>query len=456
MMKKLFLAAYVILIPSILYAADLAEEIDQLIHTTLPNATVGIEIEALDGAVIYGHQSQTLLYPASNIKLYTAAAALYALGPNYHYETILAELGDERYITFSGAPDLKSSDLQTLLHPVSNLPGNLIIDATHFSGPPYLAGTSYDDMGWYFAAPCSAVILDENKEDYTVDATKGRGAFVHFSPLHNPAIVKLLSTVKTVSPLVASDHCSLDVTVHTQNELELEGCLAQQQQPTTMSFAVTDPIAMATQRLQQTLKAQFIPIHGHIVAGTTPSTAKVINRHFSASLSQLIDVMLLDSNNLYAESLTRTLGYQLHREGSTKQGVYAIKSILQKETGMDMRLIHLADGVGTRYNMSTASHIASLLRHIYTDSKIQAPFLHALPVMGVSGSLKNRMQGTTIANQVWAKTGSMHDMSALSGFIHTLHGKTLVFSIIVNGVSQASQAKAFEDKLLTLIYRHTR
>ena len=452
MMKKLFLAAYVFLVPIILYAADLAKDIDQLIHTTLPNATIGVVIQELDGTVIYEHQSQKLLYPASNIKLYTAAAALYELGPNYHYETVLAERGDARYIIFSGAPDLKSSDLQTLLHPVSNLPGNLILDDTRFSGALYLGGTSYDDLGWYFAAPCSAVILDENKEDYRVDATNGRGELAHFSPLHNPAIVKLLSTVKTVPALVERDHCSLDVAVHNKNELVLKGCLAQQQQPTTMSFAVTDPIALAKQRLQETLKTQSIPIQGQIVAGTTPSSATVISRHLSAPLSQLIDVMLLDSNNLYAESLTKTLGYQLYGEGSTKQGVYAIKSVLQNETGIDMRFIYLVDGVGTRYNMSTASHIASLLRHVYNDSKIQAPFLHALPVMGVSGSLKNRMQGTMIANHVWAKTGTMHDMSALSGFIHTLHGKTLVFSIIVNGVSQASQAKAFEDTLLTLIY----
>lgn len=434
------------------FTSDWTQKIYALLQKDLPNATVGVIIQNLNGSVLYAQHPNTLLYPASNTKLYTAAAALYALGSDYRYETLLSQAGANSYITFTGAPDFSSLDLRRMLQPITDLSGDITLDATRFQAPFYLEGTSYDDMGWYFAAPCSAIILDQNKEDYIVDVRKEVGKYARFSSEKKPKIVIISGQVKLVSSIVAKEQCELNVVIRPHNHLHLDGCLKKEQNPIGMSFAVTDPMAMAKQVLQQSLQTFPITFQGKIKEGVTPITAKVVVRHQSAPLRQLVDEMLQNSNNLYADSMTRTLGYQFAQVGSTKQGVRAMKSILEQKTGLEMQSIQLSDGIGTRYNMSTVAHIAALLRHIYHDKHIQAPFLHALPVMGVSGSLKNRMQGSEVANHVWAKTGSMHDISALSGFIHTSHGKTLVFSIIANGVADTSKAKSFEENLLALIY----
>lgn len=451
-MRRGFFSLFFLLLYHTSDAAELHQPIYQLAQKMLPNATVGIVIQDVDGATLYTQNANTLLYPASNIKLYTAAAALYALGPEYHYETLLSQAGDDYYVTFTGAPDLTTSNLYTLLQPITHIAGDLMIDATRFLPPFYLAGVSYDDIGWYFTSPCSAIIIDENKEDYTVHASQALGGVAQFSSEKKPSVVHLTGQVRIVEPRVAQEQCDLNVTVKPHNVLYLDGCVTKQTEPLLMSFAVTDPMDMAKQVLAQGLQTQHIALQGTIKEGKTPQHAKIITRHSSASLSQLVEVMLQDSNNLYADSLTRTLGYQFAQRGSTKLGVWAMKSILEQKTGIDMQSIVLADGIGTRYNMSTAAHLTALLQHMYHDPHMQATFLHALPVMGRSGTLKDRMRDSVVANHVWAKTGSMHDMSSLSGFLQTAQGKILVFSIITNGLRHGEEAKRFEEKLLELLY----
>ncbi len=438
------------------YAEDLAQKLDELIQATLPDATVGVLIQNLDGSPVYAHHAETLLCPASNTKLYTAAAALYGLGLNYRYETVLSQQGPDRYVIFSGAPDLKSEDVHAMLQHLGPIEGNLIIDASRFPTPFYLPGISYDDIGWYFAAPSSAVILNENKEDYAVTFPKTNGQLVVLASQQEHPILSLVNDIRAVDPETAAEHCTLDVEVQPHNTLHLTGCLAREQYPTTLSFAVTDPFQMAKQVLHQGLEKYHVRLMGDIISDKAPDTATVLIRHLSAPLSQLVDEMMQNSNNLYADSLTKTMGYQLTHEGSTTQGMYAMKSILSQKANMDMTYIQLKDGSGTRYDMSSASHIVTLLRHVYQDPDIRAPFLHSLPIMGVSGSLISRMKGTDLEKRVFAKTGTMHDISALSGYMHTAQGETLVFSILINGVTQIQQAKMLEEKILALVYSQMR
>src|SRR4051794_4519489 len=89
------------------YAQPLQEKLDAIIDQTLPNAIVGVYIKDIkSGAVVYQRNANKLLNPASNIKLLTAAAALYQLGPHYRYVTKLAKQGNNLYLTFSGSPSL--------------------------------------------------------------------------------------------------------------------------------------------------------------------------------------------------------------------------------------------------------------------------------------------------------------------------------------------------------------
>jgi D-alanyl-D-alanine carboxypeptidase/D-alanyl-D-alanine-endopeptidase (penicillin-binding protein 4) len=100
------------------------------------------------------------------------------------------------------------------------------------------------------------------------------------------------------------------------------------------------------------------------------------------------------------------------------------------------------DGSGlSRYNYVTAQTIVQILRHIYMDPRHRAPFIDALPTGGVEGgTIARRFRGTRAAGNVHAKTGSIANVRALSGFVQTEDGEPLVFSIIANNFTQPQAA----------------
>jgi D-alanyl-D-alanine carboxypeptidase/D-alanyl-D-alanine-endopeptidase (penicillin-binding protein 4) len=117
-----------------------------------------------------------------------------------------------------------------------------------------------------------------------------------------------------------------------------------------------------------------------------------------------------------------------------------------------MTQIDLADGVGTRYNLATAEQITLLLSTIYQNKELYPLLFSALPQSGVSGSLKDRMKKTALEKIVYAKTGTMHDISSLSGYLINPNGRPIIFSIIINGINKPiGKAKAVEEQILSLV-----
>jgi len=433
----------------------LDQEIDSLVEHSLPHSTVGIWIKDIQSnQVMYARNADKLLNPASNIKMLTAAAALYHLGPMYRYQTTLSKMNDDFYITFSGSPSLTSDDLTKL---VANLPkqiaGNIIMDTTRFKPPYYAAGMSYDDLGWYYDAPSTAVILNENMVSYDFISAAAIGSLIQIKPLAPENGLTLINEVVTVTKEQEQNHCSFNIEIKANNTLHLYGCLAKDEKPKQMKLAITDPELYAKQIITKSVNTNQINLQGNILNGATPEQSTVISTYQSDELVKLVAHMLEESDNLYADSITKSLGYALTNQGTYKQGAFAIKKILSQHTTMNMKLVEIADGQGTRYNLTTPEQIGVLLSNIYSDETIKPLFIASLPKMGLSGTLKDRMKQTPLANKVFAKTGTMHDISALSGYMTTASGKPLIFSIVSNGVhGNVSSAKQLEEKIVQLLY----
>ncbi|MDP1601670.1 MAG: D-alanyl-D-alanine carboxypeptidase/D-alanyl-D-alanine-endopeptidase [Legionella sp.] len=435
----------------------LSSKVDTLIEQQLPHAIVGVLVkDATTGQVIFSKNANKLLSPASGTKLFTAAAALYQLKPTYTFLTTLSQKNQDFYITFSGSPSLTTSDLNDLLlnlkkRGIKTIKGNIIIDASHFKPPYYAGGDSFDDMGWYYAAPSSAVILNGNAAAYEFISAKTLGKPVKIRPKKDETGLTIINQVITVNKEQERQHCNLNITIESRNTLKLFGCVAETKEPKIMKLAVPDPVYLAKRVIKNTLIKNNILLKGRIISGNTPHDATVIATFKSKNLTQLITHMLQESDNLYANSLYKQIAYAVTGEGSYKQGAFAIKKVLAEHTSMDMKQIELTDGAGARYNLVTAEQVGVLLTNLYNDKTLQSIFINALPQAGVSGSLKERMKKTILANKVFAKTGTMHDVSSLSGYLN-VNNKTFIFSIIINGINTPiSTAKALEEKILLLI-----
>ncbi len=436
------------------YADNLSSKIDALIDKSLPHATVGVLVKnAQTDEIIYSRNADKLLTPASGTKLFTAAAALYQLKPNYSFLTSLSQKNNDFYITFSGSPSFTIANLNDLILNLKNSSyktiGNIILDSTRFKPPYYAGGDSYDDLGWYYTAPSTAVILNGNAASYDFISPPKLGMPVEIKPKTSDNGLNIINQVITVDKKQEKEHCNLNIDIKSKNTLKLFGCFAANKEPKLMQLAVTDPILLAQQIIKKSIETNGISIQGSILNGETPSDATVIASFQSGNLTKLITHMLRESDNLYANSLYKQLGYSVTGEGTFKQGAFAIKKILTEHTHMDLKQVELADGAGGRYNLVTPEQVVVLLSDLYQDEKIKPIILDALPQAGLTGSLKARLKETKLEKKVFAKTGTMHDISSLSGYIVDEHAETLIFSIIINGVNTPiTTAKTLEEQIL--------
>lgn len=440
----------------IVAAPALEERINATLQQAFPQATVAILVKnATTGAVLFQKNAQQRLMPGSSVKLYTAAAAFYHFKANERFQTKLLKNANTYYIKFSGAPDFSSSQLKTLLEGINHsgpIKGNIVLDTSRFQAPYYPGGISYDDLGWYYAAPDTAAIMDGNEASFKITMSKEIGGSVAVQEVKAHQGLDMLDDVKTVSVDYYRKHCSFNIERLPENQSRLYGCLPQRAQPRIMKFAITDPVYRAKTWIKNNLKIKNIRMKGTLLEGKTPAKAQVLASVDSSPLSDMVQHMLQESDNLYANSITKQLAYAVTGAGSYKQGIFAMKKILSEQAGLKVDDLKLADGMGTRYNLMSAHQLVDLLTVVYKNNRIRKLFIRSLAQSGVSGTLAFRMKQPALKNRIYAKTGTMHDLSSLSGFYLRENKDPLIFSIIINNVNAPIiRAKAVEEKILEMI-----
>ncbi len=160
----------------------------------------------------------------------------------------------------------------------------------------------------------------------------------------------------------------------------------------------------------------------------------------SRSLQDWITVTNVRSNNYYANVLLSHIG-----------GAAAAKSALA-QMGVNPNTFRQADGSGlSRRNVATPRSLITTLRAMYyaPDKDV---FHSSLPVAGMSGTLRNRMKGTPAQGTVYAKTGTLRGVRALSGYMNHAHFGKVVFSILVNNprVSGSSLVRSIDNIVLQI------
>lgn len=187
----------------------------------------------------------------------------------------------------------------------------------------------------------------------------------------------------------------------------------------------------------------------------------VITSEISEPLSTLVQHMNKESDNLYAECLFRTVAKEKGGEGSWTRGIEVMRKYMAS-IGIDTAHVRLTDGSGlSRMDMVTAGDFVTLLGHWYDihekPSWVKAAFYNSLPIMGVDGTLKNRLKGTPAEGNIHAKTGSMTGVRSISGYLTTRDGEPLAFSIIVNNyTAPGSEAGKAEDAALLRLVNFSR
>ena len=166
------------------------------------------------------------------------------------------------------------------------------------------------------------------------------------------------------------------------------------------------------------------------------------------SIDELLDPMMKNSNNIYAECLfyqTAALGGK--KGAGHKEAGQRTENLLSK-IGLDPSPYRIADGSGlSLYNYVSAEMLVALLGYAWRNESIKEHLLTSLPISGFDGTLKSRMIGTEADGNVRAKTGTVTGISSLAGYITAANGHTLAFAIINQGVSSSAIGRSFQDKV---------
>lgn len=196
----------------------------------------------------------------------------------------------------------------------------------------------------------------------------------------------------------------------------------------------------------QTLSDRGIFLDGEEGVRTCPGNATELCMR-THSIEQVLQKMMKDSNNLFAESMYYQIGLSQGKPATAKKA-QAVEKALIRKIGMQNKPYRLADGSGlSLYNYLSAEMEVAFLRYAYANANIYEYLYPALPIAGVDGTLDKRMQKTPAARNVHAKTGTLTGISSLAGYCTASNGHELCFAIINQGVMKASVAKAFQDKV---------
>lgn len=450
----------------------------------LGGATWSAIVVSLDsGDTLFAQSADSALAPASNLKLLTTAAALHVLGPDYRFRTYLLTDGTvsngvvEGDLVLYGTGDPGLSDrfyrdedevFQRLIDQleeagIHTVTGDLVGDASYFTGPLRPPGWDPRDLNDHFAGAVSALSFNENVVSYrVVPGSPGEAPTVSTTPSRSG--MALVNEAETVTggarPRLAI------LRDDPMDPVRVEGRVAAGSRDVWREMTVSDPARFAAENFLSTLEERGIAVEGGLrivadaessILGTDPisapafgrSGARVLARHVSEPLEAYIDVINGESNNLFAELVFRAVGRAVTGEGSPDGAQRAVRAALS-EIGVDLRGVVQVDGSGlSAGNRVRPATFISVLDRM-ADGPHWESYWSSLPEAGQRRGL-GRMYRTAAAGNLRAKTGTIEGVSALSGIVRSQDGERLAFSLIVNGARSTTRAKRVENEVGVLL-----
>ena len=439
----------------------------------------GVLVVSLEnGDTLFAHAKDKKLSPASNMKLYTTVAALHLMGSKFRYNTFLyrdgsvlnGHLQGDLILYGTGDPGLserfsenKAQMYQDFLVSLEQagvkvIEGDVIGDATYFSGPEIGPEWNNKDLNDWFTAPVSALSINENVVTLQILPAGITGAIPHIYYDHEDFSLPIYNTARTVAGRPTAplwlDRETPDSEVHIYGQIRTGS------PGIWRRLTVPDPALLAATELKTMLLSNGIEIRGNAKSINNRKFSKIsrstnqnssdnivqsphlVSQHVSPEILEYLKVLNHESHNLFAESLFKTMGRITGENGSFEGGTKTIRKFLTEEVGIQRQHIEISDGSGlSASNKSTPEAFIQLLTHIAKSGQWQT-FLSTLPEAGRS---LRRMYRTPAARNLKAKTGTIEGVSALTGVVKTRDQEELLFSIISNGLRSTNSSKRIEN-----------
>ncbi|HEV2719690.1 MAG TPA: D-alanyl-D-alanine carboxypeptidase/D-alanyl-D-alanine-endopeptidase [Thermoanaerobaculia bacterium] len=429
----------------------LQERLSSLVNgkvAQISDASIQI-VEVDSGTVIAERNPHMPLAPASNMKLFTTAAAIDLLHPDFNVTTTVYARGpvdpsgtldgDVKIVghgdpTIGGrfhdnhatavidewATDLKRAGIKTIK-------GNLIFEYGYMD-TQYIHPTWPENqlVNWY-EAPVAAFSMQENCVEVRVLPSRpGKACTVQLDPPTSFLTLQSSCTTGRGLPFITRYRGT--------NTIVVRGGVPARTGPTEVFVAIENPIQYFASVTHEAFLRDGVTTKGEIVI--TPVDARpdwrAVAQH-STPLNVIVFIINKKSQNHYAEELVKIIGAQVKHEGTWPGGTGAVKEWLTGKLGVPEGEFSPADGSGmSRDNRASANAFVHLLRYMW-KSPYREDFVSSLPYSGdPDAKFGKRLRGAPYARQVYAKTGYIVGVVGLSGYVHGASGKIYAFSFLFN------------------------
>ena len=376
---------------SLPWPENVRARLDSLVSDTLLERTqLGLMVYDLSAdSAIYRYGSRQTLRPASTMKLLTSITALDVLGSRYDYRT---------YLYYKGT----------------------ISDHT-LTGDVWLVGGMdplFDDTDMQ--------VFVQTLRRLNVDTIRGR----------------IVTDLSFKEDLEYGEGWCWDDDNNVLTPLLISGKNAIKREQARMEFRYG-----FTDRFVDALEASGAVVEAPRTSDRLPKDALLICSR-SHRLTEVLEPMMKESDNLYAESMFFQIAASMGKRPATAAHArQLIKSTVARAGVRDVPY-KIADGSGlSLYNYVTPELMVGMLRYAYVKRDIMAVLYPTLPIAGVDGTLKKRMKGGAAEGNVHAKTGTLTGVSSLAGYCRAANQHLLAFCIINQGIMKNAEGRDFQDKV---------
>lgn len=429
------------------------------------------------GTILEGYNFEKIVRPASNLKLLTSSAILDELGTEFTYKTYVYGLGSQEGDTWkgdiivrgTGDPSISGTYYgENKFHVfdkfyetldslgIREIEGNLIGNDSYFDQQPYPKGWSWEDLSFYYGVEISALSFNNNAVDLQVFANDeiGETPRIQWFPFDTDYVTFV--NEQTITP-PDSEYDEFYRRVLGTNTIILRSKVPQNYDEKE-SLSVMNASMFFMDTFKEYLKDGGIETTGRILIDSQPhdwnsGRYQELAVHESVPLGQLMEQVNKDSENFYTEMLLKTAAAEKYdAQGSTELGISLVKEFAAR-TGIDTSRVEMNDGSGmSPGTLLSPSAITHLLVEMQHHPEFKA-FRNSLSIAGLDGSLENRFTNTPMAGNLRGKTGFVSGVRALSGYMKSATGRTLVFSVVTNNyTNKTSYIDYLQESIIRQMY----
>jgi D-alanyl-D-alanine carboxypeptidase/D-alanyl-D-alanine-endopeptidase (penicillin-binding protein 4) len=454
---------------------DLGNDIENFINIPeLFNANIGISVYSITkNQYLYNYNQNKNFTPASLVKLFTSYAGIYFLDQNIKPITELYSNGivnkkgvllGDLIIRSNGNPFITNNNYVNIFEDwlssldsagINSISGNLVLDLSYFDNILYPPGWAIDDIKFNYSSQIDALNFNNNLIDIEISSDNNIGEIANIMLKPNTNYIQIDNNIKVVG-----DNSETDIYYErnfTNNVIYLGGTIKQSEYKSKnykLKVTVHNPHSYFASIFKDFLISNKISVLGKVIEHNYGenildySQMNLMALYEKESIYDMIKEINAVSENLYAEILLKMIAKEKTGIGSTEKGIDQLKK-LSEEIGIPGSGFKLYDGSGlSRMNLLSPVAIIRLLNYIAAQKEFNQ-YLQTLAKPNERGTLKNRLKGTNAEKRIWAKTGSMNFVNNIAGYVKTIDGELISFTICFNNfTTPASTIRNIQDLIV--------